>query len=508
MNKKSIIFCILTFVGMMAATAQINGDWKGVLDVQGTPVEVGFHISKTSVGYATTLDVPLQGVAGMQVEVTTCKDNHVTISSPKLGFTFSGEFDGKKISGVFKQGGMEFMLDLEKAEVTLPGNVALPTSEKDLKALAATSKGKFKYKEEDYFARPKASEFQLSPDGNYMSYREKDENNKRHVYVKELVSGKSQRIIEEGDELIRGYGWINEERIIFVMDKGGNENYQIFAVNLDGSNMLNLTPFDDVKVGILNMLKEQKNYIIISMNKNNKQLFEPYKLNVITGTMEQLFENKDIHNPIQDYDFDREGELRAYTQLVNGVETHLYYKDLETDEFQLFKKMRWDDTFNIIGFNYSSSNKHEIYVLTNLDSDKARIVLYDFKNDEIIKEVFSNADYDVSYMSRSRYRNYEIDYYYYEGEKGVIVPVSNFYKDFHQQMGKNFPNKEFYITGSDDEENTFLVFVNSDKLYGTYYKYDTKTKKFTLLYDLMPQLKIILANCFADKFIYRVGRGY
>jgi len=376
-----------------------------------------------------------------------------------------------------------------KTKTQIAGNPALPSPKEELKSLAAYDNGDFKYKVEDYWARPKASAFQLSPNGKYMSYREKDENGKRHIYVKDLATGKAERIIEEGDELIHGYGWINNERLLYVMDRGGNENYHIFAVDIDGSNGLDLTPFDDVRAGILNALKDQKDYIIVSMNKNNKQVFEPYKLNVVTGEMEQLFENTDIANPIQDYDFDKDGCLRAYTRLVDGLEMHLYYRDLSTGNFRRAKKINWDDTFGIVGFNYASDNKDEVYVVTNLDSDKARIVLYDFKNDTIIKEVFSHPDYDVSSMARSRKRNYEIDYFAYEGEKSIIVPISDFYKNFHGQMEKTFPNKAFGVVDYDDDENTFLIIISSDKLYGTYYRYDAKTKQFTLLYDLMPQLK-------------------
>jgi dipeptidyl aminopeptidase/acylaminoacyl peptidase len=386
--------------------------------------------------------------------------------------------------------GMAFPLALTKFESKLPGNTSLPSSEQELTALMAFDKGNFKYKVEDYWARPKASSFSLSPNGKYMSYREKEDGTtKNHVYVKNIATGKTQRIIEEKDELIRNYGWINDDRLVYVMDNGGNENYHIFATNIDGTNTLDLTPFDGITADILNDLKDQKDYIIISMNKNNKQVFEPYKLNVVTGEMEQLFENTDVTNPIQGYDFDKDGKLRAYTQLVNGLEMYLYYKDLSIGEFHLVKKMKWDDTFGIVDFNYTSVNKDEAYVVTNLDSDKARIVLYDFKNDKIIKEVFSNPDYDASVMSRSRKRNYEIDYFAYEGDKSIIIPVSDFYKDFYQRMEKEFPGKEFYIVDHDDDENTFLFLVNSDKLYGTYYQYDAKTKKFTLLYDLMPQLK-------------------
>ena len=66
------------------------------------------------------------------------------------------------------------------------------------------------------------------------------------------------------------------------MDKGGDENYHLFAVNLDGSNEIDLTPFDGVKADILNGLKEDKDHMIISMNKNNPAVFEPYKINIET----------------------------------------------------------------------------------------------------------------------------------------------------------------------------------------------------------------------------------
>ena len=57
--------------------------------------------------------------------------------------------------------------------------------------------GNYRYTVEDYFAKPKASTFRFSPDGKYMSYREKDDNGKRHIYVKEIETGDITRAIEE-----------------------------------------------------------------------------------------------------------------------------------------------------------------------------------------------------------------------------------------------------------------------------------------------------------------------
>ncbi len=488
--KRIGFLATLVFTTMMINAQQFVGDWKGAISVQGIELELIFHITEEGGTYATTLDVPMQGAAGIPVEKTEVDGNTLTLNMAALQATYEGTLNAESIEGTFKQMGQEFPLTLNKFESKLPGNPDLVSSDEDLQKLVSYDTGNYKYKVEDYFSRPKASSFQLSPDGKYMSYREKEDGStKRHVYVKEIATGKVTPVLEEKEELIRGYFWKNNERLLYMMDQGGNEQYHIHAVNIDGSNNVDLTPYEGVQAGIINILKDQKDHVIVMMNKNNKQVFEPYKLNIVTGEIEQLYENKDIANPIQGYDFDKDGNLRGYTRLVNGVETEQWYKDLTTGEFTLIKQMKWYDTFSIVGFNYAGDNPDEAYVVTNLDSDKARIVLYDFKKNAIVKEVFSNPDYDVSSMSRSRKRNYEIDYFAYNGERYVITPVSDFFKSFTKQMEKEFPGKEFYVVDADDDENTFLIVVQSDKLYGTYYQYDNKTKQFSLLYDLMPQLK-------------------
>ena len=490
MNKTVFGLMAFLFLFSMVAKAQsVSGDWKGTLSVQGINLELIFHISDKDGVYTSTMDVPAQGATGIPVEKTEFANNKLSISVPAAKIMFSGELTGDSIAGNFEQMGTKLPLTLRKFKSKLPGNTALVTSDETLKQLAAFDAGNYKYKVADYFARPKASSFRLSPNGKYMSYLEKDDKNKNHVYVKEIATGKVNRAIEEKDELIKGYGWISDEKLYYMMDKGGNENFHIYATNIDGTNASDLTPFEGVRAGIISVLKDQKNIIIFQMNKNNKQIFEPYRLNAATGEITQLFENKDAANSIQSYEFDKDGNLRAYTQLRNGVETEFYYKDPSTNEFKLMKKMNWDDSFGIISFNYKSANKDEAYVYSNLDSDKARIILYDFKADKKISEVFSNPDYDATSMHLSRKRNYEIDYFGYDGEKSEIIPVSKTYKDLDSRVKKQFPGKEYGVTGYDDDEKTFLIVLQSDKLYGTYYEYNTTTGKFKLLYDLMPQLK-------------------
>ncbi len=372
---------------------------------------------------------------------------------------------------------------------SLPGNPSLVTSDEELMAIAKLETGNYKYSVDDYFQRPKQSTFKFSPNGMYLSYREKDENNKRHVYVKNTETDEIIRAIEETDELIRGYFWANDNRLIYLKDKGGNENYHLFAVDLNGENQMELTPFEGVRVMVQNTLKDQKDYMIIQMNKDNPQIFEPYKININTGGLVKLYQNTDMSNPISGYDFDKDGNLKAYTQQQNMTEYVLYYRLAEDKPFKEIVRTTWKDNFSIIGFDYTTENPNDAYVVSNLESNTDEIILYDFEKKETIKKVYSNETFDVNDMSRSRKRGYEVDYFSYNGEKNVIIPVSETYKKLHEKFTNQFKGKEFYITSETDNEDKYLLYVTSDKLYGIYYLYNVKDDSFKEIFNLMPDLK-------------------
>jgi len=183
------------------------------------------------------------------------------------------------------------------------------------------------------------------------------------------------------------------------------------------------------------------------MNKNNAQVFDPYKINITTGELEQLYENTDITNPIMGYEFDKDGNLRGFSRLKDGINSEFYYA-VEPGDYKLMKTTKWDDTFSVISFDYASENEHDAYMVSNLNSDKTEIYKYDLAKDEVIEKLFSNENYDVSGASLSRNRNWELDYFSYEGEKSEIIPVSNYYKKLHKKLEKEFPGYNFLEVSS------------------------------------------------------------
>lgn len=487
---KGMLFLVVVLLQQIINAQEINGTWKGILTVQGTEVPLVFHIEKNGEKLEAKLDNPSQGVSGIPLSLVEFKNKELTLELAEAGIKYIATLQDHKLKGTFYQSEMELPLELQKSENKLPGNPKLATADEDLMDLAMLDKGNYKYSVEDYFAKPKARSFQFSPNGKYLSYREKDDNGKNHVYVKEIATEKVTRVIEEKEELVRGFGWVNNERLVYVMDQGGDENYHLYTAKISGGEGTDLTPYEGVQVNFLELLKEDKDHIIISMNKNNKQIFEPYKINVVTGALELLYKNDDVANPIMGYIFDKDGNLRGFSRLKNGVDIELYYT-FDGENYEIIKNLNWKDSFSILSFNYASDNPDDAYVVSNLDTDKSKIYLYDLKEDKPIKMLFSNDNYDVSNLSLSRKRNYTLDYFSYQGDKRKVVPVSDYYKKLHKKITAKFPDHQYSIADKTDEEDQYLIFLQSDKLYGVYYSYDVKTEEFKLLYNLMPQLKEI-----------------
>jgi dipeptidyl aminopeptidase/acylaminoacyl peptidase len=384
---------------------------------------------------------------------------------------------------------MSTAADSNEQSQNLPGNPTLPSSAEALSELAAAETGSYDYAVEDYFRKPARSAFNLSPEGGYLAYRERNEAGKRPIFVQNLETGDISKVIEEGDELIGGYMWATEGRLLFVQDKGGDENYQLYAINIDGEEYKALTPFDGVKVMLLNDLKDDPEHIIIQMNKDNEQVFEPYRIHIGSGALEKIYENTDMSAPVMGWHFDKDGRLRALTRQENATEYVVYYRLDDDAGFEEMVRTSWQDNFSLIGFDYRADSPHIAFVASNLDSDTVEILRYDLQKKEIVERLFQHPEFDAGGMSRSRKRDYEIDFFHYTGEKDHIIPVSPTYKKLHERFSKAFEGYEYSVVSHTDDEDRFLLMVGSDRLYGSYYVYDVEADTLEKITDLMPGLK-------------------
>ena len=127
---------------------------------------------------------------------------------------------------------------------------------------------------EDFFRNPEMSSFQLSPNGDYISYMKPwEEGNRRmNIYIKSMSSDNETQLTHEKDRGVYGYFWLNESRLAYAKDEGGDENIHIFAVDIDGKNEIDLTPFENIQARLIDDLEEDNDHILIGLNQRKRTL--------------------------------------------------------------------------------------------------------------------------------------------------------------------------------------------------------------------------------------------
>ena len=98
----------------------------------------------------------------------------------------------------------------------------------------------------DFFRNPEKVAYQLSPNGEYLAFMQPWEK-RLNVFVEKIGSGQAIRVTSAKERDIRGFAWKGDNRIVYVQDTGGDENFRLYAVGIDGSNPKDLTPFEKVQ---------------------------------------------------------------------------------------------------------------------------------------------------------------------------------------------------------------------------------------------------------------------
>jgi dipeptidyl aminopeptidase/acylaminoacyl peptidase len=335
---------------------------------------------------------------------------------------------------------------------------------------------------EDFFKNSEKRTFRLSPDGAYIAYMAPYEN-RMNIHVRKFDSDSVTRVTHVTDRDLSSYFWANNDRLVYIKDKDGNENFHLFAVDKNGENETDLTPFDGVRVDIIDDLEENENEMIIGMNKRIPQVFDPYRINIKTGEMKLIYKNP---GNITGWDTDHKGNIRlAYA--TNGVDQTILYRTDEENPFEEVITTNFKQTLSPLFFDFDDGNV--VYAISNLGRDKAAVIKYNLKDKKELEEIFIDKDVDVDGISYSTKRKVPTVITYTKAKlnrKFLDKETENIYTKLKDELGAD---NEYYITSNNKNEDVFLVYVGNDKTRGAYYYYDSKSEKIEHLADLSPWIK-------------------
>ena len=332
---------------------------------------------------------------------------------------------------------------------------------------------------QDFFRNPEKSSFKISPNGEHIAYM-KPWKARMNVFVMDMNTKKEVRLTSSQERGIYWFAWLNNNRIGYIKDEGGNENMHFYAVNVDMSNEIDLTPFENVQARIIDDLEDDPNHIIMGLNKRNPQIHDPYRINVNDGKMDMIAENP---GNISEWMTDHDGKLRmAITS--DGVNTSLLYRDKESDGFKPI--LTTDFKVSVAPLFFTFDNKN-LYVASNRGRDKTAIFEFDLNKSKEGKLIFEHDEVDVSGLMYSRKRKV-LTGVSYTVAKNEMVFFDTLREGLQQKLEEKLPGYEVGITSFSEDETKAVVVTYSDKSRGTYYYYDLDKNKLIELGQVSPWL--------------------
>ena len=365
---------------------------------------------------------------------------------------------------------------------TLPGDPSLVSTEKQLSALIDSDKTKHKYSVEDFFRNPEKSNFSISKDGTHYAFLGPFERRK-NIFVQKIGEEKTTQITFEKERDIPGFGWANDNRLIYIKDDGGDENFKLYAVDRDGKNAIDLTPFEKIRINIIDSLPDDDAHMIIGMNKENPMLFEPYKINIENGEFSKIATNDNPAEPLEGWMTDNQGRLRVAMRTTDGVNHTLLYRDHEDEAFRDI--ITTDFTEQVAPAHFDADDSHILYVVSNLGRDKTVLTKFDMhKKEETGEVIFSHDEVDTSSLIWSRkkkkatgvsYTTWKSNIQFLDDDRAALQ------KRWHELIPGSY---EINATSTDKEEEKWILRTYSDRSLGAYYLYERASDAVTKICDI------------------------
>ena len=343
------------------------------------------------------------------------------------------------------------------------------------------------------FGDPEVSGAQLSPDGKFLAFI-KPYNGTRNIWVKGLDEpfDKARPMTNDQARPVRGYFWSRDGKsLLFNQDKGGDENFNIYAVNpaeaLPAGQPVpaarDLTGLKGVRVQIVRVPLSDPNTLYIGLNDRDKAWHDLYKLNLSTGGKTLVRKNTDR---IESWEFDWNDQLRLASRSNPDGSTE--WLRVEGEKLTPFYKTSIDEQSAVAGF--AKDNQH-VYMVTNRGQARnlAEIVLLDPATGQ---EQPYQADplkrVDVENLTISEKTHEPIFVSFEDDRQRRVWKDKSFEADF-KLIGTKLPGLEIAPVSNTTDERLWLLSASSATQPSVAYLFDRQTKQLTKQYETRPKLR-------------------
>ena len=227
-----------------------------------------------------------------------------------------------------------------------------------------------------FFGNPDRTQVTISPDGAHLAWLA-PRNGVLNVWVapRERPADARPVTVDTGRG-IRFYAWAYTGRdILYIQDKGGDENWRVYSADVNTGEVGDLTPFDGVAAQIVGLSHRRPDELLVALNNRDPQWHDIYRVNLTTGERTLLLQ----HDRFIGVEVDDDLTIRAAIQMTPSGGLDIFRAD--GDDWTLWQAFPAEDmlTASTVGFDKTG---HVLYLRDSRDRDTAALVAIDITTGE------------------------------------------------------------------------------------------------------------------------------
>jgi dipeptidyl aminopeptidase/acylaminoacyl peptidase len=331
-----------------------------------------------------------------------------------------------------------------------------------------------------FFGNPEKTQGRVSPDGKWISWIA-PRDGVLNIWVAPTADlSKAKPLTAEKTRPIRQHFWArNSKMILFINDRGGDENYLLYGVDPGTGTLRNFTPFEKTRVQLVRDSRSHPGEILIGLNNRDPQFHDVHRLDLVTGKLDLVYKNSEYSGFIADESLKLRFALR---EKAGGASEVLRFDNGKTTPFA---EVPAEDsiTTNLIGLLPDGKT---LYWIDSRGRDKAALVEQDLASGKtkVLAESPKGDVADVMVNPITQVAEaYEVNYL-----RNEWLPLGNAVKADIEALNAQVKG-QWTVASRDDADRLWVVQVDEITKPVAFVLYDRKSRKLSPLFVTRPALE-------------------
>jgi dipeptidyl aminopeptidase/acylaminoacyl peptidase len=332
------------------------------------------------------------------------------------------------------------------------------------------------------FGNPSRTTGRISPDGKWLSWLA-PQDGVMNVWVAPVADPARAKVLTtEKTRPIRAYFWSPDSAmVLFINDKGGDENFLLYGVDVASGVQRSLTPFEKTRAQVVGISRDVKDRILVGLNNRDPRWHDVYSLDLRSGALTLVLKNDGFGG------FDADDALRIRDAVKPRADGGVDIYAVENNQIAATpsETVDFDDSdTGIIGFTRDGTTR---YWLDSRGRDTGALIAEDMAtHKKTVLGESPKADLGQGMMRNPR--TGRIDAYavnYLRNEWTALDPAVGADLAFLKSKLKG----DVSVTARTDADDLWTVAADPVTAPASFYLYDRKAKALTKLFTTRPELE-------------------